>query len=268
MFTYFINSLFIFLTTYILAYLIYQFSTALVASSYNIGSIISFKELKFTIDNTSSLWFPKNVVVPSVTFIGPLICLFIGLIILGFLRIKRSNFKPVTLLFLLWLAYHCFSRFFAGFIGACIELDEIWIGYTYLNLDDVFYFIFWALSLLSLSITGFVFFDIFLLTSGSATIKNQAGGVYLTYGGVLPWIIGSLIIYLFHLPEIFAFEIWILLFMGLIPLSQNIGRWMFQNKGINLKLHKGNESFAWLWLLICTLIIILFRLNIIEKIPL
>lgn len=266
MLIYFVNSLLIFIASYIIAFYIYQISTALMAKSFNIGSTISFKELKFNAANDSDVWLPRNLVVTSVTFIGPFVSLILGLIILSFLRIKRKVFKPLTLLFLMWFAFHNIARFFAGFISGCIELDEIWIGYTYLDLGDVFYYIFGAFNLLVLVLTGLLFFDIFMLTSGSATIRNFAGGIYLTFAGFFPWALGVAVIYLLHLPEVFKFEIWILLIMGLIPISQNIGRWMFRERGMNLKLHKGHEKISWAWMAFCLIVILLYAFNVSEKI--
>jgi hypothetical protein len=265
MLIYFVNSLLIFLATYIITYYIYQISTALMAKSFNIGSTISFKELKFNVDNDSNAWLPRNLVVTSVTFVGPLFNLLIGVVILSFLRIRRVDFKPIVLMFLMWFAFHNIARFFAGFISGCIELDEIWIGYTYLDLNDVFYYIFGAFNMLILVLTGLLFFDVFMLTSGSATIRNFAGGVYLTFAGFFPWLLGTGVIYLLHLPEVFKFEIWILLLMGIIPISQNIGRWMFRERGMHLKLHKGHEKIAWGWMIFCLLIVLLYAFNISER---
>lgn len=265
---YFINSLLIFLATYIVSYYLYQFAIALMANSYNIHPIINFRELQFGISNSSELWRPINQVVPMVTFSGPILSLILGLFTLIYLRIKRAKFKPVTLLVFLWLAYHLLTRFFAGFISACIELDEVWLGYTYLELSHVFYYIFWAMSLIILSLTGFIFFDIFLLSSGSSTIKNNSGGFYLSIAGLLVWLSGSVIIYAFHLPYVNAYEIWILLFMGLIPISQNLGRWLFRKKGENLKLHRGNDSIEWVWGIVCIIIIAIYRFDFISKITL
>ncbi len=196
-FSYVVNSTILFLVAYLLVYMIYQITVLVVASRWNLDSVLFYYELQF--NNFSPLWNRMNIIIT--TFSGPAICLLIGILFMRYLS-GRPNLKKSVKLFFLWLGIHGYN-FFLGAFASGVSFDK-GFGYVaawmYMN---VFWQIFISLIFLFLlGMIGYYAAPKFLDTSYSSTrVKHENKFKFLAYLVFLPWLIGSLVIFLVRVPS-------------------------------------------------------------------
>jgi len=128
--------------------MIYQITVLIVASNWNLDSVLFYFDLAF--NDYSPLWKRFNIII--VTFSGPLISLLIGILFLKVFA-NRPKVKGFLKLFFIWVALHALNLFFGAFSSG-VSFDE-GFGYVaawiYLN-------IFWQIfiSLIFLFILGLI----------------------------------------------------------------------------------------------------------------
>ena len=216
---YTINSLALYVMAYLLVYLTYQIVVMIVASSWHLDSVLFYYDLAF--NDFSPLWTRFNIIV--VTFSGPLISLLIGILFYKVFT-NHPKVKGFMRLFVIWTALHGFNLFFGAFASG-VSTDQ-GFGYVanwlYMN---VFWQIFFSLLFLfTLGLIGFYTTGKFLETSNSAyRIKKENKNRFLLYQVILPWFIGSLVIFLVKVPNNMPYDIGNLLTMSIaiIPVMFN-----------------------------------------------
>lgn len=101
-----LNSVVVFITTYVLVYLFYWLISMFVASWYGLDSTLYFYDLKF--NDHSNLWTRFNILM--VTGIPPFLCLFLGIFLYRSV-FKKRRFVGLQKLFILWSSFHLFNHF-------------------------------------------------------------------------------------------------------------------------------------------------------------
>jgi hypothetical protein len=196
-----VNSILVFLATYVLVYLFYWLTCMLVASWYGLDSTLYFYDLKF--NDHSNLWSRFNVLL--VTGIPPFFCLFLG-IFLYRVVFKKRRFVGLQKLFILWTAFHLFNHFFGAFPSGIITDEGFGYVAAWMYMNTAFKFMFSLISLFALGVIGYFSAQYILETSDSLNrIKPENRLAFILLQIALPWLIGTIIILLIRIPENFDY---------------------------------------------------------------
>jgi hypothetical protein len=196
-----VNSVFIFLITYVLVYLFYWLTCMLVASWYGLDSTLYFYDLKF--NDHSTLWSRFNILL--VTGIPPFFCLFLGLFLYRVL-FKKKRFVGLQKLFILWSAFHLFNHFFGAFPSGIITDEGFGYVAAWMYMNTAFKFMFSLISLFALGVIGYFSATYILETSDSLNrIKPENRLAFILSQMALPWLIGTIIMLLIRIPENFGY---------------------------------------------------------------
>jgi hypothetical protein len=196
-----LNSVVVFLTTYVLVYLFYWLTSMLVASWYGLDSTLYFYDLKF--NDHSNLWTRFNILM--VTGIPPFFCLFLGIFLYRFL-FKKRRFVGLQKLFILWSSFHLFNHFFGAFPSGVVTNEGFGYVAAWMYMNTAFKFMFSLISLFLLSLIGYYSAEYILETSDSLhRIKPENRKAFMLMQIALPWLIGTAIMLLIRVPENFKY---------------------------------------------------------------
>lgn len=207
-----VNSLSIFMATYVLVYLFYWLTSMLVASWYGLDSILYYYDLKF--NDHSDLWNRFNILM--VTGTPPFLCLILGTMLFRVV-FKKERFVGLQKLFILWSSFHLLNHFFGAFPSGIVTSEGFGYVAAWMYMNTAFRFMFSLVSLLLLGIIGYFSAQHILETSDSLTrIKPENKTAFMFYQMTLPWLIGTMIMLLIRLPEGFNYPYETLMFFSMI----------------------------------------------------
>ena len=253
---YTINSAALFIIAYLLVYLIYQLTVLVVASRWGLDSVLYYYDLAF--NDYSPLWSRYNIIV--VTFSGPFISLVIGFVFYKWVA-NRPKVKSFLKLFVLWIGFHGFNLFLGAFVSG-VSFDE-GFGYVanWLFLNVFWKFLLSLVFLFILGLTGYYSAQKFLETSNSAyRVRKENRTKFLFHQVVLPWFIGSIIIFLVKIPNNMPYETGTLvtLLVAVIPV-------LFNTKAVPrpnmIGKHKPTK-ILWSYIVILVLVLLLYRVGL------
>ena len=194
-----LNSLGLFLLSYLLVYLIYQFAGILAASGFGIDSVLYYYELYFPIGNYSQLWSRLNII--AITFISPLVSLGIAIVLLrGVLPLEKPGLQ--ARLFFLWTAYHGATHFLGAFVAGIVT--DLGFGYVanWLYMNVLFKILISLVFLLILALTGYYSTRFALETIAPAQRNNKSRvRKALFFRFVAPWLIGAALLIFIKIPD-------------------------------------------------------------------
>lgn len=199
-----INSLSVFLITYLLVYFLTHLITATSASAFKISSIIYYYDVDYLIRGYD--WTSDAVI--AVFSTAPLFSIFFSLLLL-ILYLNVAAETGLLRLFVLWAFCHFILHFFGEvFVG--VLLDE-GFGYVimYLFVMDTGKMILCLFAFLCLFTLGYLLTRYFLYSGNSyfnLLSKNNRMRFILAQF-ILPMVIGNIIIILIKIPKITLFEI-------------------------------------------------------------
>ncbi len=190
-------SLGMFILSYLFVYFLYQFSTIFIASFFGIDAVLYYYEVYFPIGNSSNLWNESNIIIISI--VGPLASALVSLLFFRMLAFGKS-LSPGLSFFLYWAAFHGAAHFLGAFVGGVVTNHGM--GYVanwlYMNI-----FIKILLSLVFLFFMGLIgYYAPGIVIDNPTSEKSKA----LTRFGnlisvdVLPWLIGSIFLWIFKKP--------------------------------------------------------------------
>ncbi|MCF8302291.1 MAG: hypothetical protein K9I94_03370, partial [Bacteroidales bacterium] len=252
-----VNSLVLFMISYMIIYLVYEFTILFIGSLYGLDSVLYYYDLAF--NDLSPIWTRFNIIL--ITFSGPFVCFLIGLWFfkLLFQKIKSSRMKAM---FVLWLSFHGFNRFFGAW-AAGISTDE-GFGYVanwlYMN---AFVQIFLALvALFILALIGYFSASRILETYDSKhKIKKQQKINFILSQVTIPYAVGAGLMYLIKLPQDFHYETYMLLTMAFLTIPPVFNYNAKPSRLIQTsKTRRGR--LAWVYLLIMIVLLIGYRFGL------
>jgi len=187
-----VNSTALFMLAYFVMFFIYQLFTMLVAQMYNIPSRMLYFKTDFLVHSSSNLWSPSIVI--QVCFIGPLVCLFLGFVILRlfhYFKRRRGMFK----LFLLWCSIHGFNMFFGAYVGGIFSDKGFGLVVLWFFLQFFLNVVLGFVSVIMLIFIGALFAKAFLQTAHNSNMITKENRPYFIFAQVLlPYIFGNMII--------------------------------------------------------------------------
>jgi len=195
-----INSAILFVLTYLIAYLTYQLAVMFAASRYGINSILLFYEVFFPIGNFSDKWNSFNIII--ITFAGPLISVILGSVYL-LLYVRNQRITGLKKLFYFWLGLHSINFFLGAFVGGVVTQQGFGYVIAWMFLPTVVKFGLSIICLFALGLIGFFYAIYFMESSGSFfwTMKSNRL-VYLLFSGLIPYVAGSIFIFLLKYPRV------------------------------------------------------------------
>jgi hypothetical protein len=193
-----LNSLGLFILSYLFIYLVYQSATIVVASFYGIDSVLYYYEVYFPIGNTSSLWTKTNII--AITLIGPLVCGSLSILLFRIIQAKRID-NHILRLFLLWVAFQGAAHFLGAFVAGIIT--NLGFGYVanWLFMNVFFKILVSLIFLFVLSLSGYYSTNAAMsnLPHGKRKYENRVGAMLSTY--IIPWLLGTLLLFLVRSPD-------------------------------------------------------------------
>jgi len=199
-----VNSVAVFLLSYVFIYFMTQLVTAVSASTFNIGTIIYYYDIDYLIRGNNWTSDAVSIVFSS----GPLFSLFFS-ILLFTIYYKVVSETGFLRLFVLWCFCHVVIYFFGNMLVGTI-LNE---GFGYVIMYQ------FVMDTGKMIITLFAFLCIFLIGLFMTRLFLYSGNIYFNVLNhqnrlkfvfsqfLIPFITGDLIIILLKLPEVRLFEI-------------------------------------------------------------
>ncbi len=252
----FLNSLFVFVISYLIVYLLYQFVVLFVASWYNLDSILYFYDLAF--NDYSPLWTRFNIIL--ITFSGPAASFVIGSF---FLRIffKKKGLSNMQRLFILWIGLHALNMFFGAFVAG-VTTDQ-GFGYVanWLYMNAFFKILLSLIALVILTIIGYYSTRHFLETASSTNrIIKKFRLHFLFIQALLPWLIGSLLLFFIKFPFIPPYETVMICTMSFLIVPV-----VFNSKAkpqLKIVERKRKTKILWVYFTVFIVMLLLFRIGL------
>ena len=252
----FLNSLFVFVISYLIVYLLYQFVVLFVASWYNLDSILYFYDLAF--NDYSPLWTRFNIIL--ITFSGPAFSFVVGSF---FLRafFKKKGLSNMQRLFILWIGLHALNMFFGAFVAG-VTTDQ-GFGYVanWLYMNAFFKILLSMISLVILTIIGYYSTRHFLETASSTNrILKKHRFQFLFIQALLPWLIGSLLLFFIKFPFIPPYETVMICTMAflIVPI-------VFNPKAkpkLQIIERKRKTKILWVYFVVFIIFLLFFRIGL------
>ena len=191
-----------FLAAFMLIYIIYQAVTILVASSFDIPVVWYYYRLKFPLPSWSYLYTREALVVIFAS--GPVISLMLAFVFLKLFFTMNPALKRFQL-FYLWGFICGVNMFFGAYIAGFFTRTEFIYASEWLFLSNTFdieEIIFTVISFAVLLVAGRIVTPLFLVSSGSVSLlKPEFRLFFMISRVILPWIIGTILLFLITLPN-------------------------------------------------------------------
>jgi hypothetical protein len=196
-----VNSILVFLSSYVLVYLFYWLTSMLAASFFGLDSTLYFYDLRF--NDHSQLWNRFNILL--VTGIPPFFCLFLGTFLYRII-FKLTRFVGLQKLFILWSAFHLINHFFGAFPSGVVTDEGFGYVAAWMYLNTAFKFLFSLVSLFILGVIGYHSAKYILETSDSLhRIKSGNRLPFMLYQMAIPWLVSTIILLLVRIPHNFDY---------------------------------------------------------------
>lgn len=252
-----VNSLVLFILSYMIIYLVYEFTILFLGSLYGLDSVLYYYDLAF--NDLSPLWTRSNIIL--VTFSGPFVCFLIGLWFynLIFKKVKSSRMKAM---FAIWLSFHGFNRFFGAW-AAGISTDE-GFGYVanWLYMNAFFQILLALVALFIMALIGYYAAPKVMETYDSKHKIKKNQKIYFILSQVtIPFAVGILIIYLLKLPNDFHYETYMLPTLAFLTIPP-----VFHFKAKPRRLIETSKTkrgrIAWIYFIIMIVLLIGYRFGL------
>lgn len=197
-----INSIGLFLLSFLLVYYVHQFATIFAARAFNIPTKLYSYRIDWPLYTYSYLYTRKALIV--IFGMGPFVCLLLG--IAAYRLFLWSRFRTVHLkIFALWTAFNAFNMFFGAYVVGVITRTGFIYTSEWLFLSNVFdveEIVLMIVSIVVLLIAGYYSTKQFLYAANSAAIiEPKIRLIYVITAVIIPWLIGNLILYIVNIPK-------------------------------------------------------------------
>jgi hypothetical protein len=260
-----INSVVLFVLTYLIAYLTYQLAVMIAASRYGINSILLFYEVFFPVGNYSDKWNSFNIII--ITFLGPLVSVILGSVYL-LLYVRQERIMGLKKLFYFWLGFHSINFFLGAFIGGVITQQGFGYVIAWMFLPTVIKFGLSIICLFTLGLIGFFYTMYFMESSGSFFWTSKSNRlIFLLFSSFLPWLGGSIFIFLLKYPRVLPQHENIVVYDSIIYASMFfVIAGMFANfkaqPVFDKTTRKEGRRINWIYLVILLGLLVIFRLGL------
>ena len=205
----FVNSMFLYLLSFIIVYSINLFSTFIASVIWDVEVTIRNFRVEFLIGPQSEKW-----TIDSIVFIF-LSAPFVSLILAGLVSRLRIIFRGENSylnLFLIWTFYHSMAFSLGAFVSAVISRELLWHSIAWIGIPILFQYLISLGFIIILYFVGLTtslnFFESCVYPYPSNKYNRQS---WLLNSALKPWIVGSVIILIAFIPDIRDYELYILI---------------------------------------------------------
>jgi hypothetical protein len=199
-----INSTFLFLLAYVLAFIVFNGATALASYAFDIPTIIYCSDISFLIKGIG--WTADSVKV--VYSAGPLASLLAGIILIVVYTLVAEENGFLRLL-VLWMFAHSVVFFFGEIMMGSLFSRGFGFVLMYLYAKDTVMMVITVLSLIGIISLGFRFARLFVVSANIYfnDLPESSARKFLASQFLLPFIAGNILLFLIKLPAVSAYEI-------------------------------------------------------------
>lgn len=203
-----VESIAVFIITYLIISILNNFISLSVARKFQITGELKYYGINWITESNSALWSFKSAISTFVS--GPIFGLVLASILfVGLIISKRSYY--LYRLFFVWGFLHCLVQFIGAYIAGVFSREGVWYASAWLGsklIHEIILSIFFAMIA---GFAGVYIFKMFLLSASSSFfLLSNMRKKYLRHQVVLPWFIGSIIIYGVKFQAISLYETLIL----------------------------------------------------------
>lgn len=252
-----INSTIIYVFAFLFVYFVYQFITAFLAAQYHIRVVLYYDQLKFLTPDNSPFWYSDSAV--TIFAAGPLVSIFMAFIFI-MLYNRFSNNDSIVKLFFLWGALHFINRIIGSFIiGTVFFLygSNLIADWLFFGMEIKILLV--AIAIITLAVIGsYSVYPILTSANSYTLLKPENRGVFIKNQIFIPWLTGSIIIFLIYLPKVPLHEtlINITMLIMLIPVYFKFDKIIFP--GVEDEIPK--YRFSWRFLAFLIIFLTAFRI--------
>ena len=217
----FLNSLFLFLLSFIIIYGINLLTTLLISAKWEVDAVIRNFRVEFLIGPQSSKWNVDSIVI--IYLAAPFISLFIVGVISRLWLIFRGE-KSYINLFLMWAFFHSLSFGMGALIAGILTKDVVWYAIAWMGIPIVIQYLIIPLIAILLyyagSLVSLLFFETCNYPNPANMFNRQS---WMLNAALKPWLIGTAIILGVFLPDVRYYEFIILMLeiLIIIPIFMN-----------------------------------------------
>jgi hypothetical protein len=215
------NGTILYVLAYFLVMAVHQLAKMGLSMTYHLRGTWDVSRIVYTMADNE--WSRTSII--AVNGIGPLVCAIMGYIAYKWYwslqRAKRGLFK----LLLVWIVLHCCNAFFGALLADTFTQSGFWYVPSWLfQLGNILNVMLAFLAGLAQLAVGYFGAIPFLQAHDSKTVmryKNRQKMVVFTL--ILPWLGGSLLIWLSKVPDFSLHEAMHLVVMGLLVTPMALG---------------------------------------------
>jgi len=203
-----INSSAAYILAYVIVYAIHQLVTVLIASNYNLKTILSYYGIRWITSDFSAIWTKDSVITTFIS--GPVILFFLS--ILFFFLVMDMLYRRVKLkIFFIWFLVCCISRIIGGFIiSSLLFLYGSNLVSDWMRIKMAGKLVIFIIGIILTIISGYRLSGAFLLSSNNNNlILLQNRLKFLFFQVVIPWFVCGVIMLLVNMPMVKASEIFL-----------------------------------------------------------
>ncbi len=261
-----VNSTVMYIFTFLLVSFLYQLITATVASEYKVNTIFYLDKLKFlTPDNNFEIWNKDSAL--TVFGAAPLISLVLAFVCI-MMYARFSEEASVMKLFFLWGALHLLNHVLGAFtIGTIFFMYGSNLLVDWMLLGMEMNIVLAAAAIILLIIVGnYSVMPILTSTNSNFLLQEENRRSFVFNQVYKPWLFGSIILFLFYLPETPKLENFLNVSM-LIMLLPVYFRYRSPKFPTNELEEDSVYKLSWRFITILIFFIIILRIIFIDGIP-
>lgn len=262
-----LNSLSMFILSFLLVYLTSQVATIITASYYEIPTVLYSYRVYWPLYTYSTLYTRGALIV--IFGIGPAISLILAFLFYRIFLLLKHRTRLLRIFFF-WATIHGLNFFFGSYIVGVITRTGFiytseWLFFS--NIFDPEEIMFMIIAFIALIVAGYLATRHVITTADSEIMIIPRFRVFYLLSKVLiPWIIGNLVLFAINLPNN-PLELWLLYVMSLLVV---LPMFVNYNSPMNLQLKtfeiKKKYRLGWEYVIFAIIALVLFRLGLFNGI--
>lgn len=191
------NSTAQYILSYLLVFIIHQAFTALSAVAFNIPIEIDYTKISFLVYKYAWTFDSVKIIFSS----GPVICLILSIFMLV-VAIRFKEYDGLLKMFFLWGFVHSINLFLGSAIAGALLGEGFGHVLIWMFMPETGKMIVSLIGLFGLAAVGFGITKLFLLSANSYYNKQETSDrlSFLIYQVLLPYLSGTIIIFIFRFP--------------------------------------------------------------------
>jgi len=192
-----ISSTALFLSAYVITWLVYSAAVMFTASFYNIDAVLYYYEVMWPAGNAMPPW--SDMIAIAVTVSGPLAAITMALLSFFLLNTKIKTGNNLRT-FLFWIFFLSLAHFFGAFAAGAVTWEGFGYVMDWLHMRTFFIFLFSVIFLSALVFIGWKYAR-FILETRPLRKHGSTIPLILLNRMILPYLIGTLLLIVIKRPD-------------------------------------------------------------------